>query len=53
VLVKPPGAKFAKVFWLLFFKKVTACFRDFGSAVIQRRIDLMAAAGDANKIIQT
>jgi hypothetical protein len=24
LLVSPPGAQFAKVFWLLFFKKVTA-----------------------------
>jgi hypothetical protein len=26
VLVSAPGAQFAKVFWLLFFKKVTAFF---------------------------
>jgi hypothetical protein len=26
VLVSPTGAQFAKVFWYLFFKKVTASF---------------------------
>jgi hypothetical protein len=36
VLVETPGAQFAKVFWLLFFKKVTAYLLSLGSFRLYR-----------------